>query len=81
MIGPRPAQLCTNVVTNRMAVVPKSTPGKFRVIVDLCAPAHSSVNDNIHSGFTHVAYSSINDAAFLMHHLGRHTLMAKMPTG
>ena len=48
IIGPLPAHVCSNVVTSRMAVVPKSTPGKFRVIVDLSAPAHNSVNDNIH---------------------------------
>ena len=29
MIGPLPAHVCSNVVTSRMAVVPKSTPGKF----------------------------------------------------
>lgn len=45
-----------------------STPGKFRVIVDLSAPAHSNVTDNIHRDLTHVTYSSINDAALLMHH-------------
>ena len=69
---------CSNVVTSRMAVISKSTPGKFRVIVDLSAPAHNSVNDNIHRDLTHVAYSSINDAALLMHHLGKHALMAKI---
>ena len=78
MIGPLPAHACSNVVTSRMAVVPKSTPGKFRVIVDLSAPAHNSVNDNIHRDRIHVAYSSINDAALLMHHLGKHSLMAKI---
>ena len=78
MIGPLPAHVCSNVVTSCMAVVPKSTSGKFRVIVDLSAPAHNSVNDNIHRDLTHVAYSSINDAALLMHHLGKHSLMAKI---
>ena len=78
MIGPLPAHVCSNVVTSRMAVVPKSTPGKFRVIVDLSAPAHNSVDDNIHCDLTHVAYSSINDAALLMHHLGKHALISKM---
>ena len=61
-----------------MAVVPKSTPRKFRVIVDLSAPARNSINDNIHHDFTHVAYFSINDAALLMYHLRKHALMAKI---
>lgn len=76
--GPLPAHLCTGVITSRMAVVPKKTPGKFRVIVDLSSPDNYSVNDNIHRELTHVAYSSVDDAALLMHHLGPHTLMAKI---
>ena len=78
MVGPLPAHLCSNVITSRMAVIPKSSPRKFRVIVDLSTPAHASVNDNIHRELTHVAYSSIGDAAELMHHLGQHTLLAKI---
>ena len=70
--------LCSNVVTSWMAVVPKSSPGKFKVIVDLSTPVHASVNDNIHRELTHVVHSSTGDAAELMHHLGQYTLLAKM---
>ena len=66
MIDPLPAHVCSNVVTSCMAVVPKRTPGKFRVIVVVFAPAHNSVNDNIHCDLSHVTYSSINDTALLI---------------
>ena len=51
-------------------MVPKSTPSKFRVIVDLSSPTESSVNNQTHGELAHVAYSSIEDAALLMHALG-----------
>ena len=35
MMGPFEPQECSGVVTSSVGVVPKSTPGKFRVIVDL----------------------------------------------
>ena len=78
MIGPLQPASHPGVVTSRMAVVPKKTPGKFRVIIDLSSPDGHSVNDHIHRELTHVAYSSIDDAALLMHHLGPHALMAKL---
>ena len=78
MIGPLPTNVCSNFATSHMVVVPKSTPVKFRVIEDLSAPAHNSINDNIHRDLIHVVYSSINVAALLMHHLGKHSLMAKI---
>ena len=58
--------------------MPKKTPGRFRVIINLSSPDGHSVNDHIHRELTHVAYSSIDDAALLMYHLGPHTLMAKL---
>ena len=78
MVGPLSPHLCSHIRLSRMAVVPKKTPGKFRVIVNLSAPVGGSVNDNIHRDLTHVAYSSIDDAALLIHHLGQHALMAKI---
>ena len=78
MIGPFPPEACANVQVARLAVVPKKTAGKFRVVINLSAPESASVNDNLHRSLTHVAYSSIEDAVLLMHHLGRSCLMAKV---
>ena len=61
-----------------LGVIPKSTPGKFRVIVDLSSPKGHSVNDNLHRKLTHVTYSSVEDAALMMHTLGRGSQLAKI---
>lgn len=77
-IGPLDPKACSGVVVSSLGVVPKSTPGKFRVIVDLSRPPNLSVNDNLHREWTHTSYSSVDDAALLMHALGTGTLMAKL---
>ena len=78
MIGPFRPQDCSGVTVSQMAVIPKKTPGKWRVIVNLSAPAGRSVNDNLHRHLTHVSYSSPSDAALLLHSLGPGSLMAKI---
>ena len=78
MAGPFSPQTCTGIVCSRMAVIPKKTPGKWRVIVDLSHSGDRSVNHLIRRETTHVAYSSTGDAAHLMHFLGRNALMAKL---
>ena len=76
--GPFSPGACSAVVTSSMAVIPKKTPGKWRVIVDLSRPEGRSVNDHLRRESTHIAYSSVDDAAHLMHFLGRGALMAKL---
>ena len=61
-----------------LTVIPKKTPGKWRVIVDLSRPQGANVNDAIQRQFTHLAYSSVEDAALIMHELGPNTLLAKI---
>ena len=78
MIGPLPPAQCPGVITSSLAVIPKKSPGRFRVIVNLSAPERYSVNDNLHRDLTHVAYSSVDDAALLLHHLGQQALLAKI---
>ena len=78
MLGPFPPAQCPGVLTASIAVIPKKTPGRFRVIVNLSAPERFSVNDNLHRELTHVAYSSVDDAALLLHHLGSQALLAKI---
>ena len=78
MMGPFEPQECSGVVTSSVGVVPKSTPGKFRVIVDLSRPEGASVNDQLLRELTHVAYSSIEDASLAMHALGQGAQLAKI---
>ena len=78
MIGPLPPHECAHITTSRLAVIPKKTPGQFRVIVDLSSSHNFSVNDNLHRNLTHVAYASVDEAAAIMHNLGRQALMAKV---
>lgn len=77
-MGPFDPAQCSGLITSSLGVVPKSTPGKFRVIVDLSSPSGSSVNDQTCRELTHVAYSSIEDAALLMQALGPGTQLAKI---
>ena len=60
----------SGVTTSSLGMVPKSMPGKFGVIVDLSSPTKLSVNDQTHRELAQVAFSSIEDAALLMHALG-----------
>ena len=78
MAGPFPGAECTNVITSSIAVIPKKDPGKFRIIVDMSSPKNASINDSIRRQFTHVAYSSVKDAAHLMQHFGTNALLAKI---
>ena len=78
MTGPFLPADCSGVITSNLAVVPKKTPGKWRVIVNLSRPQNASVNDFIRRELTHVAYSSVEDAALIMHTLGHNSQLAKI---
>lgn len=78
MLGPFPPKECGGVITSSLSVIPKKTPGKFWVIVDLSRPEGHSVNDSVRYQYTHLAYSSVEDAALLMHALGPGTLLVKL---
>ena len=75
--GPFPDNF-SGIMISRFGVIPKpGQPGKWRLIVDLSAPALASVNDGItlDSG---MAYSSVADAAQIILQLGQGTEMAKI---
>ena len=57
---------------SRFGVIPKGhTPGKWRLIVDLSAPAGSSINDGIEKSRCSLEYTSIDQAAALVNALGK----------
>ena len=70
MLGPLTPEDCAGVITSCMTVIPKKTPGKWRVIVDLSSSWNHSINDNLYRHLPHVSYASTDDAAMLMHYLG-----------
>ena len=57
------------MIASSIAVIPKKEPGKFCIILDMSSPNRASINDNICRQHTHVAYSSVEDAAHLMQQL------------
>ena len=60
-----------------LGVVPKKTPGEFRMIHHLSFPRGSSVNDGIPAEHSSVSYSTVDDAIKLIKLAGPGCFMAK----
>lgn len=66
ILGPYPSTQLPGFVFSPLYAIPKSQPGKYRLIHNLSHPKASSINDNIPDNLKHVQYCSIMDvAAFL----------------
>ena len=79
IVGPLPPDTTSGIHINRFGVIPKrSSPGKWRLILDLSHPEQHSVNDGIDPTLCRVRYSSIDEAVKHVLSLGRHTLLAKL---
>ena len=78
VLGPFPRDLVPMVHLNRLGAVPKSTPGKYRLIVDLSYPEDHSVNCGIDGAHCSLSYVSVEDAAAVVLHLGKGALLAKV---
>ena len=68
------------IMINRFGVIPKfGKPGKWRLIVDLSAPAKFSINDGVSKTDASMVYSSVADAArMILSHWPR--LISLMPS-
>ena len=75
--GPFDSPPCEAQHVNRFGVIPKSTPGKFRLITDLSFPRGGSVNDLIPDSEAAVSYVGIPEAISSIMQLGPGTLLAK----
>lgn len=75
--GPFTSPPLSNFVSSPLGVVPKSEPGKFRVIHDLSFPKHDSVNLLIPEENSKVKYDSIDVVTDLLRQFGQGALMAK----
>lgn len=60
-----------------LGLVPKKTPGKFRLIHHLSFPRGSSLNDGISSEHTSVSYATVQDAIRLVKATGAGCFLAK----
>jgi hypothetical protein len=67
----------SNFKTSPLGVVPKSEPGKFRIIHDLSYPQGNSVNSLIPPEYSAVTYDSIDTIVSLVQKFGHNSLMAK----
>lgn len=60
-----------------LGVIPKKTPGEFRIIIHLSYPEGSSVNDFIPDDQSSISYASISGAISLIKTIGSGCFMAK----
>ncbi len=60
ILGPLPGDAILNVQVSRFGVIPKSTPGKWRLILVLSFPEGGSVNDGILRNYCHLQLASVD---------------------
>ena len=75
--GPFKSRPLSNLIISPIGLVPKSEPGKFRLIQHLSYPDGSSINDGIDRIHAVVRYASFDDAVNLVASIGRDALLAK----
>ena len=69
------------VQISRFGVIPKSQPGKWRLIVDLSHPADPSVNDDIETKLCTMNYTSVDEAVQRLVSMGSGAQLAKLDVG
>ena len=78
ILGPFERELVPMVHVSRIGAVPKSTPGKYRLIVDLSHRENQTINDGISESRCSLSYVSVEEAARTVLERGRQTRMAKV---
>jgi hypothetical protein len=78
MLGPFDNPVLAHTITSPVGLVPKKTPGSFRVIHDLSYPKKSpSVNTAIPQFERSVSYDSVDTAIALIRQVGRGAVLCK----
>ena len=77
IVGPFKQLPFDNFQINPIGVVPKKSPGTFRMITNLSSPAGTSVNDNISDVFSNVSYTSFEEAIKIIISVGSQAFLAK----
>lgn len=75
--GPFDVPPMLNLRISPIGLVPKATPGDFRLIHHLSYPEGESVNDFIDQKVCSVQYAKFDDAVSMIQHLGNGALLAK----
>ena len=75
--GPFDTPPLENLHVSPLGVIPKKTPGEFRMIHNLSYPKGASINDSIPPEFSSVKYASVDDAINLIQGQGKGCAMAK----
>ena len=78
ILGPFDPAEYPQIHTSRFGVIPKSIPGKWRLIVDMSSTEGNSVNDGIHEPLCSLSYVTVMDGARRVASFGRGALMAKV---
>ena len=78
VLGPLDPKSFPQVHTSRFGIIPKSTPGKWRLIVDLSSPEGRSVNDGVAQDRCSLSYVGVDDAAREILAQGQGALLAKV---
>ncbi|XP_053388195.1 uncharacterized protein LOC128551371 [Mercenaria mercenaria] len=76
IIGPFSSSPMSNLRINPVGLVPKNTGG-LRLITNLSFPPGFSVNDYIDPQYSHVKYSSFDNAVKMVQTIGKSAFMAK----
>ena len=77
LLGPFKPEALPHVQVSPFRVIPKSEPGRWRLILDLSSPRGSSVNDGIAKELCTVSYTTVDEVAARVLQNGRGALMAK----
>ena len=77
LLGPLEKSSYPQIHVSPFGVIPKSEPGKWRLILDLSSPCGSSVNDGISKEWCSLSYVSVDDIAARVVRHGKGALMAK----
>lgn len=77
-VGPFPRDQFPQVQVSRFGVIPKSTPGKWRLITDLSFPEGHSVNDGVEAELCSMQYTTVEKFARAATECGEGALLAKV---
>ena len=78
VVGPLAPENVPFVQISPFGVIPKSEPGKWRLIVDLSSPEGKSVNDGICKELCSLSYVRVDDIVPVIQKLAQGTLLAKL---
>ena len=77
VLGPFDRDQFPMVQVSPFGVIPKSEPGKWRLILDLSSPEGFSVNDGVDKDWCSLSYMSVDEVAERVVEVGKGALLAK----